>query len=168
MSKSPLGLTTTERYNARQRVKRAMMLGYNHRGSIHYTQGAMRWQGVNSHCRSAAGQYPHNCDCSSFSTWGLWDATLIHRLWDFVNGARWTAGFTGTMTQHGVRVRSGWLLVGDQVFYGGTAAVPGHVATVVVGGRVNKARVVSHGSESGPLLLQANYRPINQIRRYIR
>ena len=165
---SPLGLNTKERYLARQRVKRAMMTGYAHRGDIHYTQGINRWSGINQHKRSAKGQYPNNCDCSSFSTWGLWDATLIYRLWDFVNGARWQYGYTGSMVQHGSLVRSGWLLVGDCVFYGGTPAVPGHVAVVVVGGRVNKARVVSHGSESGPLLLQANYRPINQIRRYIR
>lgn len=168
MLKSPLGLTATERYHARQRAKRAAMLGYNRRGSIHYTQGAARWQGINLRCRSADGQYPHNCDCSSFSTWCLWDATVINRLWDFVNGAHWTAGFTGTMTQHGSRVNSGYLLVGDLVFYGGSSSVPSHVAIVVVGGRVNRARVVSHGSESGPLLLQANYRPINHIRRFIR
>lgn len=165
---SPLGLSTTERYNARQRVKRAAMLAYNHRASIHYTQGALRWSGINQQKHAAKGQYPSNCDCSSFGTWCLWDATFIHRLWDFVNGSSWRYGYTGTMVQHGQLVRSGWLLVGDQVFYGGTSAVPGHVATVVVGGRVNKARVVSHGSESGPLLLQANYRTINQIRRYIR
>lgn len=166
---SPLGLDKEmERYNTRQRAKRAAMLGYHNRDRINYTQGAARWEGIAHKDHASKGQYPRNADCSAYVSWCLWDSTRIYDLFDFANGASWTGGFTGTLTNHGVRVTSGWLLVGDLVFYGGTSSVPEHVAIVVSGGPISKARVVSHGSQRGPLLLAANYRTINQCRRYIR
>ena len=160
-------MNAAKRINTRKRVKRAAMLGYYNRARIHYSQGSGRWQGINRKQRAGNGQYPTVADCSSFTTWVFWDATRIYGLGDFVNGAGWRAGYTGTQTQHGKRISGRWLLPGDLVFYGGNQSVPGHVAIVVKGGRLNQALVVSHGSEPGPLLVRAAYRPVNQIRRYI-
>lgn len=114
----------------------------------------------------ANGVLVHNC--SSYATWCHWDATRSLGLGDYVNGAHWQAGFTGTQVGHGKQVTSGWLLKGDLVFYGGSFSVPGHVAIVVKGGPVRTALAVSHGSEHGPHLVKATYRPIVQIRRYLR
>jgi hypothetical protein len=165
---SPLGLSFTQRYNARRRVKRAAMLSYYNRARIHYTQGASRWQGIARRLRAGNGQYPSYADCSSIGSWFHWDATRLPNLRDYVNGESWAAGYTGTMTRHGVRVSGRWLLVGDAVFYGGTSSVPGHVAWVVKGGPLSRALVASHGSEAGPVLIKANYRTVNQCRRFIR
>jgi hypothetical protein len=159
---SPIGLGPRARVAARKRIVRAAWLSYNHRGSIHYTQGGGRWQGIGYGRRGKRGQFPNYCDCSSHSTWLLWDATHDRHLRDFVNGASWRAGYTGTQTRHGVRIRRP-SLVGDLVFYGGSYWVPGHVATYV-----GRGRVVSHGSEAGPLIVPWNYRPVQQVRRYIR
>jgi hypothetical protein len=160
---SPLGLNAKERYNARQRAVRAALLGYRHRGSIHYTQGQRRWEWWRDKEHAAEGQYPSYADCSAFATWCLWDATRIHRLGDFVNGYGWRAGFTGTQVRHGTSVRLSSLLTADLIFYGGPYYRPRHVAIYVGNGRV-----ISHGSEVGPVLLKYNYRDINHARRYIR
>jgi cell wall-associated NlpC family hydrolase len=60
-------------------------------------------------------------------------------------------GFTGTQIQHGKRISVVQLKPGDLVFYGRHGI--SHVAIYVGNGRV-----VSHGSESGPLLLSTYYR----------
>jgi len=163
---SPLGLSFSKRYWARWRVRRAAMLCWRKRAQIHYTQGLRRWSGLALQKRSRDGEYPSYADCSAIDTWYLWDATRPYSLGDFVNGASWRAGFTGTMVQHGQRVlgpRPSRMLLGDQVFYGGTFAKPAHVATYV-----GRGLVVSHGQEAGPLLLAWNYRAVQQVRRYIR
>jgi len=88
-------------------------------------------------------------------------------LGDVVNGAGWTAGYTGTMLEHGLAVRyPSNVLPGDCVIYGNG---PPGVHCAVVAGMVNGTPVViSHGSEPGPFYLAYNYRPdILQIRRYI-
>ena len=160
-------LNVAQRIGTRKRFKRAAMLTAHHAPQIHYTQSSSRWQGIASRLRAQAGQYPRYADCSSIGSWFHWDATRIYSLFDYVNGANWTGGYTGTQTQNGVRVSGRWLLVGDGVYYGGTASVPAHVAWVVVPGPLSRALVVSHGGESGPLLLRASYRPLNQCRRFI-
>lgn len=138
------------------------MLAWRNRARVHYTQGSARWQGIQTGRRSASGQYPNYADCSSIDSWYLWDATRPSGLGDFVNGVGWSGGFTGTMVQHGQLIAKPELL-GDQVFYGGTPSRPGHVATYV-----GRGLVVSHGQEAGPLLLAWNYRPVNQVRRFVR
>lgn len=140
----------------------AATLGLRHAPSIHYTQGTRRWQGINQHLLSKHGDYPKYADCSSFTTWCLWNALKVtYGVRDVVNGANWRAGFTGTMLTHGKRVRLG-LRRGDLVIYG--RGYPGaHVAIYIGGGMV-----ISHGSEAGPLKLPLRYRrDVLQIRRYI-
>jgi hypothetical protein len=156
----PLGLTDPQKSASRARTLHALWLGANHRSVVHYTQGSLRWQW--RWRRAAQGEYPNYADCSAYSTWGLHEGTLPYRLGDYVNGAGWSAGYTGTMVQHGVRI-SRPALVGDCVFYGGSYSVPAHVAEYIGNGLV-----ISHGSEAGPLVVPWNYRPVNQVRRYIR
>lgn len=157
---SPLGLSWAQRYAARKRVKQAALLAMRNRGVVHYTQTASRWEGINKRRDASKGQYPNYADCSSLATWCHWTATRRYGLGDYVNGQRWGGGFTGTMIQHGKPVSVNRLLTGDLVFYG---RGPSHVAVYVGGGKV-----VSHGGESGPLLLDLRYRPIHSARRYIR
>lgn len=158
-----LGLGATKRYNTRQRAGRAAVTGYKHRGVIHYTQGGKRWDGIRTRDHALEGDYPNWADCSAYVTWCYWDATRMYKLGDFVNGAGWRAGFTGTMVRHGVQISYNKLITGDAIFYGGTWSRPHHVAIYI-----GKGLVISHGSESGPLLLRWNYRPVNHCRRYIR
>jgi NlpC/P60 family len=158
-----LGLGAAKRYNSRQRAVRSAYIGYRYRASIHYTQRSQRWYAIRNRIHANEGQYPIWADCSAFVTWCYWDATRLYRLSDFVNGAGWRAGFTGTMVRHGRIVQPGNLLTGDSIFYGGPWSRPTHVAIYVGNGRV-----ISHGSESGPLLLHYAYRPINHCRRFIR
>ena len=156
-------LNATQRLNTRQRAARAALLGYRHRGTVHYTQRVSRWQGIRQKDHANEGQYPNYADCSAYVTWCYWDATRLYKMGDFVNGLWWKAGFTGTMTRHGVQISYNKLITGDAIFYGGTWSRPHHVAIYV-----GRGLVVSHGSESGPLLLRYNYRPINHCRRFIR
>lgn len=158
-----LGLGAKKRYNARQRAVRAAYITYTHRGVVHYTQGGLRWQAIRLRAHAKQGDYPRWADCSAFVTWCYWDATHIYNLSDFVNGASWRAGYTGTMTRHGIVVTTNRLISGDAIFYGGTWTRPHHVAIYV-----GNQRVISHGSESGPLLLKYDYREINHCRRFIR
>lgn len=161
------GLQGRRRLKARALVKRAALLGWRNRDDIHYTQGPLRWEGINQERNPFEGEYPYHADCSAFGTWLLW-AVLHHHYGfqeDLVNGARWRAGFTGTMIRHGRRVkhRINWRR-GDQIFYGDQGGgIPEHVATYVGNGMV-----VSHGSEGGPYLIRWNYRSdFNQCRRYV-
>ena len=80
--------------------------------------------------------------------------------------AAWQAGFTGTQIQHGRKITAGEMLAGDLVFYAGRGSTPTHVA-ICVGRKGDRAMVVSHGSESGPLYVPWNYRRVVQVRRYI-
>ena len=162
-AKLALGLGATKRYNARQRAVRSAITGYRHRGVIHYTQGFRRWDGIKTRDHAIEGDYPNWADCSAYVTWCYWDATRLYKLGDFVNGVGWSGGFTGTMTRHGVQISYNKLITGDAIFYGGTHTRPHHVAIYI-----GKGLVISHGSESGPLLLRWNYRPVNHCRRYIR
>ena len=158
---SAIGLNPRQRVAARKRIVRGAWLGYNHRGVIHYTQRRQRWA-ISTGARSKRNQYPHNADCSAYASYLLWDATVDHHLRDFVNGAFWRAGFTGTMVQHGIRIPQP-TLVGDCVFYGGSFWRPNHVAVYIGHGRV-----FSHGSEAGPFILPWNYRRVVQVRRHLR
>lgn len=78
-------------------------------------------------------------------------------------------GYTGTLVSRGVRVGVVDLRVGDLVFYGRTTnpspafpvGSPTHVAIAIGGGYV-----ASHGSEPGPMKLDADYRSVHSVRRY--
>jgi hypothetical protein len=122
----------------------AALMCVRHRGSIHYTQGGLRMQGVNN--RLYPPRYPNYGDCSAMTTW-----------WYYVGGAPDPNrlgyngyGYTGTQSNHGQSVR--WQTAPRMalVFYGHPI---GHVAMVV-----RRGMAVSHGSEVGPLLVAINYR----------
>lgn len=157
-------LNRKQRISARENILEGARLMLNHRSSVHYTQGSFRWEGLNKRLRVVKGQYPHYSDCSSSSTWLLWNA-LTHALKDLsipdvVNGQHWNAGYTGTMVVHGQGL-SRPTQPGDCVFYG--SGFPyGHVAVYVGGGYV-----FSHGGEAGPYKLPWNYRTPRKVRRYI-
>lgn len=128
----------------------AAELGLKHAPRLHYTQGPQRWDGINRHLYAAHGAYPLYADCSSFYTWCLWN--LLGQGEDVVNGAEWLAGYTGTLLTHGKLVHN--LAAGVAVIYG--AGWPGkHVAIATGDGK----KVISHGSEGGPYLLDYDYRP---------
>jgi cell wall-associated NlpC family hydrolase len=147
---------------ARERAVRAAMLGVKHRDQIIYTQNPPRWDGISRRCRAFRNQFPKSADCSSFVTWCIWDALGGEKAGpDRVNGANWRAGYTGTQTSHGRRVSMDDARPGDLVFYGSGGQI-GHVAILV-----DDNKVVSHGSNPGPMVLAANYRPIVQIRSYL-
>lgn len=162
-------LNAKQRDSARAIILQGARKGLAHEPSIHYTQGGSRWEGIDKKLRVVKGEYPHYADCSSYTTWLLWNA-LTHakgtlNVPDIVNGEGWRAGYTGTQKNHGVRVGShgtaGHLIVGDLIHYG-----PGsgsHVAIYIGGGFV-----FSHGSERGPYKLPVHYRgDFNEARRYI-
>lgn len=92
--------------------------------------------------------YPHWEDCSSYATWCYWVAKLRDP-----NGMNYNGfGYTGTQINNGRRLYTmAQVRDGDLIFYGRNGI--SHVAIYVGNGRV-----VSHGSESGPLLLSMYYR----------
>lgn len=152
----------TPRLDARERAVRAAMLGVKHRDRIRYTQHPRdRWDGIRRGCRAYKGSFPTSADCSSFVTWCLWDA-LGARGRDIVNGHGWSAGYTGTQCSHGKRVPLEKIRRGDLVFYAGAGGGINHVAIYVGDGKV-----VSHGSNPGPMVLPTSYRPVAQVRRYL-
>lgn len=141
----------------RNLIVNAAMVGYQNRYSIHYTQSPLRMWGVRYHVMPP--NFPHYEDCSSFSTWCYWVAKAADP-----NGLNYNLeGYTGTLINHGTRLLD-WSKKrpGDLVFYGWSRGIPTHVAIYVGNGRV-----VSHGSESGPLLLNFNYRGITSIHSYL-
>jgi hypothetical protein len=164
---SASGLGASQRLRGRERASQAAILGYHHASQIRYTQGGARWEGIANRCNARRGEFPTHADCSSFVTWCLWNALyLAFNVGDVVNGAGWTAGYTGTMKSHGLRVQhEASLLRADCVHYGpGT----GHHVAMVIGRVGGVPMVISHGSESGPHYVRFDYRDdIAEFRRYI-
>jgi CHAP domain len=162
------GLARDQRIRARDRTVQAALLALHHKAKVHYTQEPKRWDGIANRRNARTGEFPTHADCSSFATWCLWNGLRLgFGLGDIVNGHGWTAGFTGTMLDHGKRVRHlANVQRGDCVFYG--AGPPGEHVTIVVAVKGGIPMVVSHGSEPGPFHLKHNYRgDVLQIRRYI-
>jgi hypothetical protein len=127
----------------RQGIVANAIFGYNHRGSIHYTQSSMRMYGVKHHVHPPG--IPYYEDCSSFATWCYYAAGAPDPNHLGYSGF----GFTGTLGSHGTRTLSP--RPGDLCFYG---FFPYHHVTIYIGG----GRVISHGSEIGPLLTTMRYR----------
>jgi hypothetical protein len=162
------GLSHSQRIRCRDRAVQAAKLGLANKANLHYTQGPQRWDGIKNHRNAQLGQCPTHADCSSFATWCLWNAMQLRfGLPDLVNGAGWTAGFTGTMLSRGKRVQhASNALRGDCVFYG--TGHPGQHVTIVVGREQGVPMVISFGSEPGPFYLRFNYlSDVMQFRRYI-
>lgn len=167
MSAAYSGLNAQQRSKARSMIAQACDLMLAHKAAVHYTQDwTARWEAIRGRLRAWRGQYPKHSDCSSSSTWILWQPYLHFGLKDRVNGTDWQSGYTGTLSQHGktVRVRA---KVGDLVFYGNAWPYE-HVAVVRRGGLLRFAKVFSHGSEPGPYLLGIDYRPDRRlVKRYL-
>lgn len=140
----------------RKRIVAAMLVLYNHRAAVHYTQGSRRMDGVI--LRLHPPQFPRYADCSSAATWAYYAAGAPDP-----NGANYNGtGYTGTLSRRGRKVSLQEAKPGDLVFYG--PGWPwGHVAVYIGGGRV-----LSHGSEAGPYLLPVDYRSDRgEIRSYL-
>jgi len=165
---SASGLSRDQRIRCRDRVVQAARLTLANKDHTHYTEGPLRWDGIAHRRNAEIGQFPEYSDCSSFATWCLWNGLVLRfGLGDIVNGAGWTAGYTGTMLEHGLPVRyPSNVLPGDCVIYG--SGPPGVHCAVVVDMVNGTPMVISHGSEPGPFYLAYNYRPdVLSIRRYI-
>lgn len=109
---------------------------------ITYSEGSDRWSGIEDKVCPYQG-VPATTDCSAFVTWIYWSA--FGNGPDFINGENWTAGYTGTMSQHGTTVSEADAQPGDVVLYG--TGYPYYHATILV----SPGMVVSFG-EDGPAL----------------
>lgn len=146
------GLSEKHRKGAVNGALQAAIVGLHHASQMHYTQDGRRWEGIDRRRDAAKGEYPHYSDCSSFYTWCAYNGLVLHggNHSDRVNGLAWRAGYTGTLLRHGRR--RNMPIPGCAIVYG--RAWPGeHVALYTGGGKV-----VSHGSEGGPYLLNWRYR----------
>ncbi|KAJ3040652.1 hypothetical protein HDV00_010677 [Rhizophlyctis rosea] len=148
---SPCGVAKT-----RQGIVNAAMWAHKYGRSITYTQGSSRWYGI-KHKLCPYHALPKFADCSSFTTWIYWSA--FGKGSDKLNGQRWSAGYTGTMQDHGKRVSFAQAKVGDLVFYTG----PDHVTILV---SKSPARVISYGSTGTVHLIPMNWKKPSQIRSY--
>ncbi len=130
--------------DVRRKIVALCWLSYGERDRMHYTQGPLRWYGLDR------GIYPPNVpsygDCSAWLTWVLKRAGVRND----PNGYGWRAGFTCTLLQHGRRV-VGQPMPGDASFYGGGTGK--HVAIYV-----GKGLEIGFGSERGPSLTSTRYR----------
>lgn len=124
-------------------------------GSIHYTQSSLRMYGVRNKIKPPG--IPRYEDCSSFSTWCYWVAGAADPNGLGYNGQ----GYTGTLAAHGRAVSPSQARPGDLVFYGGGFPYT-HVAIYIGGGKV-----VSHGSERGPIVTSMYYRRPSAVRSYL-
>jgi cell wall-associated NlpC family hydrolase len=160
--------TPAKRLHARRMAVEAAALALHHAASVHYTQGARRWEGIDKKLRAYRGEYPKHADCSAFVTWCLWQPGLHYDLPDFANGQHWRAGYTGTLVNHGVRVTNDHYLLADVALYGDPFGSSGH--TALLAGEVRGTPyVISFGSEAGPFFLPLRYRgDLLEVRRMIR
>lgn len=160
----PVPLTADERERARNIVLRAAKTMLEHKAEIHYSQGERRWEAITNRLRVVKDQFPAYADCSSTTTWMLWNAFTHVKGYDVpdsVNGLSWRYGNTASQRQNG-RVVDGHLIVGDLCHYG--TGDGKHVAIYIGDGYV-----FSHGSEASPYKLRVNYRSdYDHARRYIR
>ena len=124
---------------------------------ISYTQGSSRWSGIQKHVCPHQG-VPAFTDCSAFVTWLYWSA--FGKGTDFLNGEKWTAGYTGTQASHGVAVSRAHAQPGDVVLYGHPTI--SHAAMYV-----GNHQVVEFGQNGPARLRSIDYRSdLNQIRSY--
>lgn len=147
---SPSGLGAVDARKAVDIMLESFSLLYHHAPAVHYTQGAQRWQGIQTKRKAYLGKYPIWCDCSSAYSWTGWNAADHFNLPDIFNGQHFTAGFTGTLLVHGVGISKP--VPGCAIIYG--KAWPGvHVAEYAGDGKA-----FSHGSEAAPFFVDYDYR----------
>lgn len=135
-----------------QKLRAAMVAyalwGYNNRAEIHYAEFRPMLY------LNALETLPVSEDCSTFATKDYKYAGAADP-----NGLNYDGyGNTGTMREHGIVIPLAQALPGDLAHYDN----PQHVAIYVGNGRV-----ISHGSEIGPLLSPVDYRPLTEIRTYL-
>jgi hypothetical protein len=133
------GPCVSDTSNARDKIVTAAWALYNQRANGHYTQDSRRWSGIANKVCPSSGAPPYS-DCSSSTTWCYW--TVFGNGPDFINGANWKAGYTGTQVSHGKEVTLAQAKPADLVFYGKSHSDISHVAIYVGGGKV-----ISHGSD---------------------
>lgn len=129
---------------------------------VHYTESASRMTIVRKRLRPpVADGIDIWEDCSSFDTGLYWIAGAPDP-----NGRGYDGqGYTGTLYPRGRSVTAAGARPGDLVFYGWDSRInaPAHVALYIGNGRV-----ISHGSEAGPLELGVDYRgDRHDIRSYL-
>lgn len=142
----------------REKVVAAALAVYAIRDRVHYTQTSRRMSIVRLRLRPPFEGTDLYEDCSSAATGLYWLTGAPDP-----NGRGYDGqGWTGTLCRHGKVVTLTQARKGDLVFYG--AGAPwAHVAVYLGGGRV-----WSHGSESGPHLLEIDYRgDRGEIRSYL-
>lgn len=168
-SKSISGLSPEHRIVARSMAVEAALLSYHHALQVHYSQGSHRWDGITHHLKAWRGQFPTLVDCSSSVEWWVWNGLDHFGVRDTMSGLGWRGGWTGTLFDHGARVRTAAQLIrADYVLYGDPFGGTGHTALVVGRRKVdNKPMVISHGSEDGPKYLPYDYRRVAALRRGI-
>jgi peptidoglycan hydrolase-like protein with peptidoglycan-binding domain len=133
-------------------IAAAAINAYNRRAVWHYTQGPARMWIVRHHIRTvqalaaAAAIYE---DCSSTVT-GVY---YLAELEDPNNLGYNGQGFTGTLAAHGILIPSAGAPIGAYHLYG--HGYPWKHTTLRV---TTAGRVLSMGTEAGPLLLDAHYR----------
>jgi len=122
----------------RDKILTAAWALYNQRAMETYTQDGRRWSGITgSVCPPSA---PPFSDCSSAVTWAYW--TVFGKGSDFLNGQKWGAGYTGTLTNFGRVVQLADAKAGDLVFYGTCNGCISHVSIYV-----GDSMTISHGSD---------------------
>ena len=141
----------------RQAIAAAAMWAVNSKQYISYSQSPSRWSGISQRV-CPYSRVPPVADCSSFVSWLYWSA--FGKGNDFLNGANWSAGYTGTMGNHGTPVSLANARPGDVVLYG---QAPYDHATLYVGNN----KVVSFGQNGPALLIPINYRGDFHIRSYL-
>lgn len=144
----------------RDKIVKAAWALYNQRANEHYTQDSRRWSGItNKVCPPSAPVYS---DCSSAATWAYW--VVFGKGNDFLNGQRWGAGYTGTLTSFGHIVSLSSAKPGDLVFYGTTSGSISHVSIYIGDGMT-----ISHGSDPVGHIKIDSYGSLKrqQIRSYI-
>lgn len=136
------------------RTVASALLSVRHRALIHYTQGGLRMIGVTR--RIMPPDFPHWMDCSSGYTW-----------WKYAGGAPDPnrlgyngQGYTGTQSVWGIVYAWVRAPLTAAVFYSNSRGVIAHIAMVVVMG----SKVVSMGSENGPVLTTIAYRHPTVVR----
>jgi hypothetical protein len=142
----------------------ACMALYNMRYRVHYTQGPARMFIVKRRIKTVKQLAAYTSvweDCSSSLTGTFYMAGCPDP-----NGLRYCGlGYTGTLAVHGKSVPVSKIEMGALCFYG--RGYPWTHVTGVVSAPGKPIRVFSHGSESGPLILDVDYRgDIGQARIY--
>jgi hypothetical protein len=96
------GLSDEHAAHARKVILKDVKNMLAHKRAVHYSQRSDRWEGIDHRCTHLKGTYPKHCDCSSTTTWMLWDA-IARTLW--CSGPRQRGQLEGWLHRHPVQPR---------------------------------------------------------------